>query len=289
MSIRAEEITKFLAHSSAAISVMVSNVEGSAPRDTGTFMLVDEVRILGTIGGGQLEFSAIDQARRMLRRNEAEHKVSVPLGPEIGQCCGGRVELVFERIDESVMGDLLRRAEQASAREQHIYIFGAGHVGRALAHAMSLMPFKTIIADTRPAELANLPANVKTQSTILPETLVRAAPSGCAFIVLTHDHALDFLIMGEILRRGDAAYAGLIGSRTKRARFRRWFLDEGGNEAQLTGLTCPIGGAGLGDKRPEIIAALTCAEIVANIATNEASDGSIRLKAADKMGVMDGG
>ncbi len=95
---------------------------------------------------------------------------------------------------------------------------------------------------------------------------MRDAPPGSAFVAMTHSHATDFLIMAEALKRGDAAYCGMIGSATKRAVFAGWLGDNGYDTALAQRLTCPIGGSAVRDKRPEVIAALTAAEIITALA-----------------------
>ncbi|HHY50369.1 MAG TPA: xanthine dehydrogenase accessory protein XdhC, partial [Alphaproteobacteria bacterium] len=123
---------------------------------------------------------------------------------------------------------------------------------------------------------AGLPETVEAIASPMPEAVVRAAPAGSAFVILTHDHALDFLIAFEALRRADAPYVGMVGSKTKRARFRSWYLGEGGDAAALGRLVLPIGGtaypAAPGDKRPEVIAALAAAEILVHIGRRDASE-----------------
>jgi xanthine dehydrogenase accessory factor len=190
----------------------------------------------------------------------------VPLGPEIGQCCGGRVTLDLTAVDCGLAAALRRRlAAEAEARPEAL-IFGAGHVGRALAAALALLPLRPVLIDQRAEELALAPAGVPTRLSALPEADVAGAPRGSAFVVLTHDHALDFLITDAALARGDAAYVGMIGSGSKRARFGAWRARGGvARGAALAGLTCPIGGPS-GDKRPAVIAALVAAEIVARLA-----------------------
>ena len=112
-----------------------------------------------------------------------------------------------------------------------------------------------------------MPADVETRLTPVPEEMVRAAPAGAAFVVLTHDHALDFLIVAEALKREDAAYVGMIGSKTKKATFRSWFLKTaGGTEDEFARLVSPIGGDAVKDKRPAVIAALAAAEIMTALA-----------------------
>jgi xanthine dehydrogenase accessory factor len=121
--------------------------------------------------------------------------------------------------------------------------------------------------ETRADALEGFPEAVATRLTPMPEEQVREAPPGAAFVVLTHDHALDFLIVAEALRRGDAAYVGMIGSQTKKATFRSWFLKTaGGSEAEFVRLVSPIGGAEVRDKRPTVIAALAAAEIMTALA-----------------------
>src|SRR5690606_25326716 len=124
-----------------------------------------------------------------------------------------------------------------------VYLFGAGHVGHALAAALALLPVHTTVVETRPEALEGMPEGVHALASAMPETLVHDAPKGSAFLVLTHDHALDFLIVSEALKRGDAAYVGMIGSKTKKATFNSWFVREAeGDASLLPQLVCPIGG-----------------------------------------------
>jgi len=246
-----------------AILVELAAARGSVPRDAGAWMLVAAGEVAGTIGGGQLEYLAIDHARRMLRQSESASDLDVPLGPEIGQCCGGRVSVTFRTLDEEVRAELGARLATARDRRPQVLVFGAGHVGRALCAALALLPVRVLLIDGRADEIARAPDGIETRLTPLPESLVENAPPGSVFVVLTHDHALDFLIADAALARGDAAYVGLIGSATKRARFAKWRAEHGA-VGGTDGLICPIGGPS-GDKRPEVIAAHTAAEIMARL------------------------
>ena len=190
--------------------------------------------------------------------------MDVPLGPEIGQCCGGRVALALTRMTAGQKRAAILRDEASSAALPHVYILGAGHVGRALAALFARMPVRCILIDSRAEELALCEAEVETRLSALPEADIRSAPTGSAFIVLTHDHALDFLLTAEALSRGDAAYVGLIGSATKRVKFQRYCADTAPS-LDPAALTCPIGGTASRDKRPAIIAALTLAEVMARL------------------------
>ncbi|MBK8457805.1 MAG: xanthine dehydrogenase accessory protein XdhC [Phyllobacteriaceae bacterium] len=249
-----------------AVLVRVDAAKGSTPREAGAWMLVSPAAILGTIGGGQMEFMAIDRARRILSGDAAEGSLDIPLGPEIGQCCGGRVRLDLRLADASIRLEIEDVARGEAETRPTVFVFGAGHVGSALAAALLPLPVHVTVVETRDLVLDALPAGVAKMRAAVPEKAVRDAPGGSAFVVLTHDHALDFLIVGEALRRADAAYVGMIGSATKRETFRRWWLGEAaGDAAALAHLHCPLGGT-TADKRPAVIAALTAAEIVTALA-----------------------
>lgn len=259
--------------------VKVSEALGSTPREEGAWMLVSSDAIFGTIGGGQLEFMAIDKAREMLGAQpsplrggwpagpggggSAALTLSIPLGPEIGQCCGGRVALSIVRVDAARRQALLDAATCEDNALPQVLVFGGGHVGRALAAALALLPVRATVIETRADSLEAMPDAVETRLTAVPEEFVRGAAAGAAYVVLTHDHALDFLIVAEALKRTDAAYVGMIGSKTKRATFASWYLKTaGGSEHDLARLVSPIGGETVHDKRPAVIAALAVAEIL---------------------------
>ncbi len=262
MSVTPHTLRAFLERHAEAVFVEVTEAKGSTPREAGAWMLVAPHDTIGTIGGGQLEFLAIKRARDALASGEAAAALDIPLGPEIGQCCGGRVAIGMRTVNPDVAQDVRVRAEAEYLRRPHVYVFGAGHVGNALGQALSLLPFRTLLADNRAAEIAKVPGGVEARHVPMQEALVRDAPRDSCFVVMTHDHGLDFLIASEALSRGDAAYVGMIGSKTKKATFRSWLSDMGQDTGLLEGLTMPIGGADVDDKRPEIIAALTAAEIV---------------------------
>lgn len=258
-----EDVRDFLRREPVSILVEVTGVAGSTPRGIDAWMLVSERAIFATIGGGQLEYMAIDQARRALRTGRVAEPMNVPLGPEIGQCCGGRVGLSFSALNPALAKSLIARSDRETASRPHVYVFGAGHVGDALATALSLAPLRVVLVDTREDELtACTVPRIETCLTAMPEAVVRDAPAGSSFVILTHDHALDFLIAAEALRRDDAAYVGMIGSRTKRVTFRNWLSREVGRPELFSSLVCPIGGTAVKDKRPAVIATLAAAEIM---------------------------
>jgi xanthine dehydrogenase accessory factor len=257
------DLAAFLRRAGPCVQVAVRRAEGSTPRDTDAWMLVSRGEIFGTIGGGQLEFMAIGQARAQLAAGDAAREMTVALGPAIGQCCGGRVALALRAVDKALCEALIAGEDARIRARPLVMVFGAGHVGRALARALVPLPVRAVLVDTREAALADAPGGCETRLSALPEAEARAASPGSAFVILTHDHALDFLIAREALARRDAAYVGLIGSATKRATFGRWLRREGGDAAGMSRLTCPIGGQGPRDKRPAVIAAFTAAEVMA--------------------------
>jgi len=164
-------------------------------------------------------------------------------------------------------------AERAARREEtlpHVYVMGAGHVGRALANQFQHLPVRCILVDTRPEEVELCTANVEARVSAIPEADIWSAPAGSAFIVLTHDHGLDFLLTSAALERQDAAYVGMIGSATKRVKLRNW-AHKNCDGQSIEHLKCPIGASGSRDKRPSVIAAFVVAEVMAELTSETAA------------------
>ncbi len=245
-----------------AIVVTVAEARGSTPQAAGARMIVTADAIAGTVGGGRLEFEAMLRAREMIATNTAEDRLDMPLGPAVGQCCGGRVVLILRRADDMAVQELAALERQEGQRAPQVAVFGAGHVGRALVQALAPLPLRVLWCDSRPEALAALTwDNVETDTGDALDLIARCRP-GAAVVVLTHSHALDYAITEAALRRDDFAYVGLIGSQTKRRRFERWFTARGGHATALARLICPIGDTGVVDKRPPIIAAFAATEIL---------------------------
>jgi xanthine dehydrogenase accessory factor len=198
--------------------------------------------------------------------------MDIPLGPEIGQCCGGRTRLSFAPIDENLAASLERRLAAEADERPSVFLFGSGHVGLALARALLPLPFAVTVVETRAEALEELPSGVARHLSVMPEAFVEKIPAGGAAIILTHDHALDFLIASEALARDDLTYTGMIGSATKRATFSSWLRRQtgmetntdaiGDAETMLSRLVLPVGGGMVKDKRPEVIAAMVAAELL---------------------------
>jgi xanthine dehydrogenase accessory factor len=268
----AQTLDVHLAAGTPVALVVVAATQGSTPREAGAKMLVTSDRVDGTIGGGRFEWDAIAEARALLASGEVRREMIVPLGPAIGQCCGGRVTLVMVRASAQTL-DQLRAADAAErAACPNILIFGAGYVGRALATALSPLPFRVRLIDGRTAEFAGFEApGVTNVVTDRSTAEVDAAPGNSAYLVMTHSHTLDALIAATVLERADFAYLGIIGSRTKRKRFEAAFRQQGIAPRDIARINCPIGGTSVRDKRPAVIAALAAAELITFFAANTAS------------------
>ncbi|SHI97720.1 molybdenum cofactor sulfurylase [Wenxinia saemankumensis] len=226
-----------------AIRVRVARVQGSAPREVGAAMTVRADGQEGTIGGGRLEWEAAAEARAMLAEGRTERRRTIPLGPALGQCCGGTVTLSFAAIDRV----------EAAARVP-LWIWGAGHVGRALAQVMAPLPgWAVTLVDFDTARLPDpLPDGVTPLIAADPARLAPHAPTDADHLIVTHSHELDLALCDGLLRRGFAS-CGLIGSATKWARFRKRLTALGHDTAQISRIACPIGDPALG-KHPHAIA-----------------------------------
>jgi xanthine dehydrogenase accessory factor len=247
---------------SGAILAALARTEGSTPRDTGAVMIISQSGIAGSIGGGQLEFHVIDVARAMLDSGEMSRELDLPLGPQMGQCCGGRVLVRLERATQAHL-DTLATQEQINENDKPvILVFGAGHTGRALVKALSPLPFAVTLVDDREDIFIGLPGNILCRRLDDPVKALENLSAKAACVIMTHSHALDYRLTEAALRRGDMAYVGLIGSATKRAGFASTFRRAGGTVEELDHLVCPIGGGAVRDKRPEIIAVLVAAELI---------------------------
>ena len=251
----------------AAALVSLVETKGSAPREAGAAMVVrPSGGFHGTIGGGAMEWRALAEAHEALEQGRgASRRSVVALGPELAQCCGGRVEWRVETFDRSDIERLrpLAEAERAAAPGRAVLLFGAGHVGRALALALAPLPFQVRWIDSREAAFPErAPANATLARSRDPPTELAAAPDGALTVVMTHSHPLDLAIVAEALRQDRFGYVGLIGSATKRARFVSQMRAAGLAEAMLAKLVCPIGVPGVEGKEPAVIAAATAAQLL---------------------------
>jgi xanthine dehydrogenase accessory factor len=259
-------LAEMVAEHGAAALVTVHATKGSAPREAGARMVVrPDGAFHGTIGGGQLEWQALAAAREAIAAGRGSAQVvEKVLGPDLGQCCGGRVTLLIETFDGRDAKELaaLAAAEPEESRTP-LLLFGAGHVGRALVLALAPLPFAVRWIDRREdAFPAHVPAAAVPVHADDPAAELGRATADAFVLVMTHLHPLDLAVTAEALRRG-FPFVGLIGSATKRARFERRFRELGIAEERICALACPIGVPGIRGKEPAVIAASAAAQLLA--------------------------
>jgi xanthine dehydrogenase accessory factor len=246
------------------VLVTVTDAKGSVPREPGAWMAVFSDSVAGTIGGGHLEFQAIDEARKQLAAGAARTSVRFALGPSLGQCCGGVVELGFERIGAADVPSLERRLAPKPAP---LALFGGGHVGEAIVDALSPLPFDVRWIDSRDGIFPDPPpSHAVCEHSDPVQAAVADLAAGSRVLIMSFSHAEDLDIVAACLKRlrerGDLPYVGLIGSKTKWAVFRHRLEARGFAEDELARITCPIGIPGITGKEPEVIAASVVAQIL---------------------------
>lgn len=231
------------------VLVTVLETRGSAPRDAAAKMVVAGAQTYDSIGGGRLEFEATVMARELLAGDRATVQTrEFNLGKQLAQCCGGRVTVLLECFPACAF---------------NIALFGAGHVGRALATILAELPCRLRWFDSRtdvfPPAVA---ANTVTAPFTNPFAAVEDGPPGAFYLVMTHSHDLDFELCEAALSRADTAYLGLIGSASKAASFRSRLRKKGFTDTELSRLTCPIGLPSIPGKTPMEIAVAVAAELL---------------------------
>lgn len=299
-----EALREAVINHGTVVRVVVAGIKGSSPREVGASMLVWKTGQSGTIGGGTLEFQAAEAARLQTAQSRLTQHA---LGPDMGQCCGGAVTLLSESYDRAAVdclddaiiarsvscGEmplsvkrLLAKARGQGAQPdpqlidgwmvepehkptRHLWIWGAGHVGRALVDVLAPLPDLAITwVDTGPERFPEMvPAGVTTVPAAKPAELVRHAPHDAEHLVLTYSHNLDLELCNRLLLH-DFRFAGLIGSATKWARFRSRLAALGHSPERIGRITCPIGDPSLG-KHPQMIAVGVAAQILRPARQNE--------------------
>jgi xanthine dehydrogenase accessory factor len=294
-------IEQYVASHGAAALVTLAETRGSSPREVGARMVVrPDGGFVGTIGGGTLEWAALAEAQALLARRggNSVRRLTKALGPDLGQCCGGQVTLIIERFDGldqptiaglaaaeriaplttiATPGDLDgppppdkyhrlpdgRIVERFADVTTPLYLFGAGHVGRALALALAPLPFVVTWVDPRPTAFPpQVPANAVCVVDADPVRLLARAPDDALVAVMTHSHALDLDLVIAALRSQRFRFVGLIGSATKRARFVSAMQKIGIAPRAIERLQCPIGLVDIRDKAPAVIAASVVAQML---------------------------
>ncbi len=308
MGLNLQDLRAATAAHGSVTRVLIADHKGSTPREAGTSMLVWADGQSGTIGGGALEQQVTDFARTIIKPTA----LNIPLGPALGQCCGGSVVVVFEPFTPETVptnnGPYIRKIsgkdaqplafkrllksmrnsgqtpsliwlggwllEPITSPTTPIWLYGAGHVGRAIVETLADLPFDVTWVDTSADRFpAFIPPNTTDLIAAKPADAVKHAPNAAHHIVLTYSHALDLELCHAILSQ-DHASLGLIGSATKRARFASKLADLGHNSAQISRIICPIGQRDLG-KTPKAIAIGLAAELLKATAASSAQQEAI--------------
>lgn len=232
------------------VMVTLLGTSGSTPRASGTKMVVSQDNIYATVGGGHLEFKVIEHARALISQGQTCQAIeNFQLGANLGQCCGGMVVVLFEAFIHDAM---------------RLDVYGAGHVAQALIPILAQLPLRIRWIDSR-AELfpAQIPANVEKIIDEQPVDQVASAKENNAFVILTHNHQLDFQLCQSILKRGDALWLGVIGSDTKAKRFQYRLSQRGFSAQQIEQMICPVGLKEVTGKLPMEVAIAIAGQLIA--------------------------
>ena len=262
MNLLNDFLTRLL--SERAVLVRVDACQGSVPRGVGAWMAVFAQHQVNTVGGGHLELQALTQARALLRGGQASPVLRYALGPSLGQCCGGVVDLAYETV-QATDAEALRRRLQPD--RQAVALFGGGHVGQALVRVLLNLPFEVCWIDSRDEIFpSSVPAQVRCEHCDPVHSAVGALEPGSRVLIMSFSHAEDLDVVAACLQRlrerDDLPYVGLIGSKSKWASFRSRLRLRGFGEAELERVTCPIGVSGILGKEPEVIAVAVAAQLL---------------------------
>ena len=247
-----KKLHKNINFNSVLIKAKVMNALGSTPNRIDDFMLIAENDIFGTIGGGTLEFQVINEAKKLLINNNKENRLKVPLGPGIGQCCGGFVEIKLTK--HSNFKNAIKNEIFDEYNKLDLCIFGAGHIGQSLITKTKFLNFNTYLIDSRESFLKQ--NNLKHINYLLsskPWEIISHLNEKSVYVVVTHSHDFDFKIVNEILKINNFVYLGLIGSDTKRNKFYKRLEKLGHKKQLISQLECPIGASIGKSKDPEEI------------------------------------
>ena len=228
---------------------------------------------IGTLGGGNVEYQAIAHAKNF--KNENEKSKRFALGPSLGQCCGGIMDLSFERINESQLALLQAKQDMAC---KPIALFGGGHVGRAIVNIFSTLPYRITWIDSRDEIFPEgLSSKVACEHSDPVQSAVASLATGSAVLIMSFSHAEDLEIVQQCLIRNrastaqgaiaDLPFIGLIGSKTKWMTFQNRLRERGFTDAELAQVTCPIGVSGISGKEPEVIAVAVAAQLLQKLYT----------------------
>ena len=249
--------------------VSVGQQQGSVPREQGAWMGVTETTVIGTVGGGHLEWEAIAHARALLREPpKGPTKRHFKLGPSLGQCCGGALDLEFVHLPTDIPTTSAQSLFQRLKPTSHsVVLFGGGHVGQAIERALRPLPFDLMWVDSRDEIFPpDIESSVITENISPVQDAVVDIKPGAFVLIMSFSHAEDLDVLLACLmrqrRQGDLRFIGLIGSATKWTSFSNRARERGFTDAELAQVTCPIGLPSISGKEPAVIAASVVAQLL---------------------------
>ena len=252
-----QDIDKIKIVQNNIILATIIKAKGSVPRNENVSMVISSSKQYGTIGGGELEYQVIKESNDLLNNLDYNQRIiELPLGPTLGQCCGGFVKIQLSKFKNG-KNLLLKHdlKEQIINQNQNLYIFGAGHVANALLSKLDGVGFNNFVIDSRENFISKIntdyvfPILAKDHTIIIKNT-----PSKSYYLVLTHSHQLDLSICDSILKKNDFTFIGLIGSKTKKIRFTKRLIEIGHDKNLIDKIECPIGIQSIEGKEPDVIA-----------------------------------
>ncbi len=268
-----EEVLSLKKRGEPGVLITVVQKDGSGPTSVGTKLLCSEAgRIAGTVGGGELEHRAMRKAveciheRRSCLKSYALESDSLDPSSdsqgdqpqkqdeeELGMICGGRIVLFFDYI-ESAAG---------------LYLFGGGHIGRALINHLGHQSFNVFLIENRKEILEEVSEDLRYLTKVLTEKYIDGLAdlhihSGAYVVIATHSHELDYQILRGIVEEGNQpAYIGVVASAKKAVAMVDRLREELGSKADLGNLYMPVG-LDIGGQAPDEISFSILAEIQAH-------------------------
>ncbi len=273
--------------SSKIILIKLIDVKGSSPREKDTNMCIYKNGQFGTIGGGELEYRTIKEAKKMLsEKNEINKILEFPLGPSLGQCCGGYVKVKLIKFSNGKqLMNKNKLKEELIENNKNLYIFGAGHISKAIIEKLDGTGFNVFVIDSRQKIISEINYNFVTSILAKePKLIIKNIPSESYCLIMTHSHKIDLSICYSLLKMKDFSYIGLIGSKTKKIRFTKKLQEMGLNKNLINKIECPIGITGIKGKEPDIIAISIIARLLEFKSSLENKYKHLRLIKGSKNG-----
>ena len=242
--------------SDTVIMIKIIETKGSVPRNKNVYMVISNNKQFGTIGGGELEFRATNEAKKLLKNNLKKNILKYPLGPSLGQCCGGYLKIELNKFSSGKkLIEKLDLKNYILKENNNLYIFGAGHVSKSIINKLDGVGFNIFVIDSREEFLSQI--NNEYIEKIFaknPEIIIKNTLPNSFYLVMTHSHQLDLLICSHLLNINNFTFLGLIGSKTKRERFKKRLNELGYDNNLIQKIECPIGINSINGKEPDVIA-----------------------------------